>query len=74
MVQKLVEAVNIELNEEKFISTRLSKKLNAPNLMKLKSEDTRRKILEHRKAHGTLEMKDCGYQEQNIVYFYEDLP
>lgn len=35
LVQKSVEAININLNEKEFISTRLSEKLNAPILIQV---------------------------------------
>lgn len=74
LVQKIIKAINVDMGREEFLSTRISKKLNAPILIKLKNEDTRRRILEQRKAHGTLKMQDCGFQQENIVYFNEDLP
>ncbi|XP_044757739.1 uncharacterized protein LOC123315900 [Coccinella septempunctata] len=74
LVRKIVQTVHVDLSGEEFVSARISRKPNAPILVKLKTEDTRRKILEKRKTYGTLRMNDCGFQQENIVYFNEDLP
>ncbi|KAK9873261.1 hypothetical protein WA026_021750 [Henosepilachna vigintioctopunctata] len=73
VAHKIIKHVGVHLETNHFLAKRISVKNNSPILVQLNDVNTKLSILKKRKEAGDVTMKDCGFSEDNVVYFNHDL-
>ncbi|KAK9876370.1 hypothetical protein WA026_012679 [Henosepilachna vigintioctopunctata] len=73
VAHKIIKHVGVHLETNNFLAKRISVKNNSPILVQLNDVNTKLSILKKRKEAGDVTMKDCGFSEDNVVYFNHDL-